>query len=93
MRFRGGGVGHQATNTFTTCFRQDAQAFAEDETTCEAEEVHDDWEEARIMEEEDYGYVVENEDEEDADEEDMGAEDGEEPWEIRDLEAEGYDEL
>jgi len=25
MRFRGGGVGHKATNSFTTAFCQDAQ--------------------------------------------------------------------
>jgi len=50
------------------------------------------------MEEEDYGYYIGNngdEDEEDLEEtvNSMGAEDGEEPWEMDDLEAEGYGEL
>jgi hypothetical protein len=48
-------------------------------------------------EEEDYGYkIVSDESEaEDGDSEDgdMGAEDGEEPWEMGDLQAEGFDEL
>ena len=51
--------------------------------------------EARLAEEEDYGYSIEdNEDEGENDEvDDMGAEDGEEPWDMNDLEAEGYGEL
>jgi hypothetical protein len=48
-------------------------------------------------EEEDYGYkiVSDKSEAEDGDSEDgdMGAEDGEEPWEMGDLQAEGFDEL
>ena len=47
----------------------------------------------------DYGYVVENESEdegggEDDEEEDaIDGEDGEEPWEMDDIQAEGFDDL
>ena len=100
MRFRGGGVGHKATNSFTTAFCQDAQ----ENTRPANEDIQvqfagdEDDEEARLMVEEDYGYYIGNngdEDEEDLEEtvNSMGAEDGEEPWEMDDLEAEGYGEL
>ena len=52
-----------------------------------------------VEEEDDYGYVVESESEdegggEDDEEEDaIGGEDGEEPWEMDDIQAEGFDDL
>ena len=53
-----------------------------------------------LAEEQDYGYEIGggSEDEEGLDEcegdaSDLGAEDGEKPWDVDDLHAEGYDEL
>ena len=95
MRFHGGGVGHKATNTFRSTVYQDAPEnnLADIDTT--AENAVFDSEDAQLAEEEDYGYSIEDdEDEGDGEEvDDMGAEDGEEPWDINDLEAEGYGEL
>jgi len=66
-------------------------------TTLEAENNSEgeDFEEAEGMEEENYGYVIESEAEEGAEEEeeDLGGEDGEEPWEMGDVQAEGFDDL
>ena len=52
------------------------------------------------MEEEDYGYVVcDSEEEEGAKDEEeeepevLGGEDGEEPWGMDDIQAEGFDDL
>ena len=57
-------------------------------------------EEDLLAEEQDYGYKIgsgsedeEGLDEPEGDAADLGAEDGEEPWEADDLNAEGYDEL
>ena len=55
----------------------------------------------RDMVEEDYRYVINksddelnsNEENEDHDDEDLGGEDGEEPWEMDDIQAEGFDDL
>ncbi len=101
MRFMGGGIGHKSTNTFTQKFAHDARNFStnsvdddllEDENDSEGE----DFEEAEGVEEENYGYVIESEAEEGAEEEeeeDLGGEDGEEPWEMGDIQAEGFDDL
>ena len=60
-------------------------------------EAEDLEEEAKDVVEEDYGYVIdsndENSDEEEEDDEDLGGEDGEEPWEMDDVQAEGFDDL
>jgi hypothetical protein len=48
---------------------------------------------------EDYGYLInsdsdgENTDKQDEDDEDLGGEDGEESWEMDDVQAEGFDDL
>jgi hypothetical protein len=46
---------------------------------------------------EDYGYVIESEleseDGDEEDDEDLGGEDGEEPWEMDDVQAECFDDL
>jgi hypothetical protein len=97
MRFHGGGVGHMATNTFRSTVYQDNNpaASTNDVDTSTAENAVIDNEDARLAEEEDYGYSIEDDEDEGDDEEvdDMGAEDGEEPWDMNDLEAEGYGEL
>ena len=52
--------------------------------------------EAQLTEKDDYGYELGDEDldDENSDEEgDLGAEDGEEPWDMDILHAEGFDEL
>jgi hypothetical protein len=100
MRFRGGGVGHKATNTHTSILQDTLEnnpaASINDVATAVNIVIDSDELDARLVEEEDYGYSVgdgsedENEDEE---VDDMGAEDGEEPWDMDDLEAEGYGAL
>ena len=98
IRFRGGGVGHKATSTRTSIFQIDnpetVAASINDVAMMVDYDVTDD-EDAQIAEEEDYGYSFESDEEECEDEEvdDMGAEDGEEPWDMDDLVAEGYGEL
>jgi len=99
MRFHGGGVGHKATNTIRSTVYQDAPennpAASTSDIDTTAENAVIDNEDARLAEEEDYGYSVEDDEDEGDDEgmDDMGAEDGEEPWDMNDLEAEGYGEL
>ena len=101
MRFMGGGIGHKATNAFTQAFAHEARNWETnpvDEITIEDENEAEDWEEeAGDVVEQDYGYVIdsddENSDEEDEDDEDLGGEDGEEPWEMDDVHAEGFDDL
>lgn len=96
MRFHGGGVGHKATNRSTVY--QDARENNPNDvdTVSTTENAVIDNEDARLVEEEDYGYLVEDDDDDEGDDEevdDMGAEDGEEPWDMNDLEAEGYGKL
>jgi hypothetical protein len=107
MRFMGGGVGHKATNAFTQVFACEAQNLpvladpqAVDDDSLEDGNQDKDLEGAGDAEEEDYGYVVsdsedlEEEGAEDEEEgEDLGGEDGEEPWEMDDIQAEGFDDL
>ena len=46
------------------------------------------------VEEEDYGYVINSDDESsDEDDADLGGEDGEEPWEVDNVQVEGFDDL
>ena len=97
----GGGIGHKATNAFTQAFAHEARNWEMnpvDEITIEDENEAEDWEEeAGDVVEQDYGYVIdsddENSDEEDEDDEDLGGEDGEELWEMDDVHAEGFDDL
>ena len=101
MRFMGSGVGHKATNAFTQAFAREARNWETDpidNVPLEGENEAEDWEEeAGDVVEEDYGYVIdsgdENSDEENEDDEDLGGEDGEEPWEMDDVQAEGFDDL
>ena len=93
MRFRGGGVGHKATNT--SIFQDNPENNVADDVATIVDDVVIDDEDARLIEEEDYGYSIEDGEDAGEDEEvdDMGAEDGEEPWDMDDLEAEGYGAL
>ena len=89
----GGGVGHKAMNAFTRVFAREARNWETDpidDIPLEDENEGEDLEEeAEDVVEEDYGYVIDSDDE-NSDEED---EDGEEPWEMDDVQAEGFDEL
>jgi hypothetical protein len=100
MRFFGAGVGHKATNRYTAALRNDALAMAnvmQPSTGSVFEDLPIPDGADALEEEQDYGYELgsESEDNEGPDEEDgdLGAEDGEEPWEVDDLHALGYDEL
>jgi hypothetical protein len=102
MRFFGAGIGHKATYKYTGAFRKDVLAMA---SVTQSNDVADTFvnhlgiprEEDLLAEEQDYGYDIGSgsEDEEgfddcEGDAADLGAEDGEEPWDVDDL---GYDEL
>ena len=102
----GGGVGHKATNAFTQAFAREAHNLSADpvDDPLEVEDGNQDDEEddedAGCVEEEDYGYVVSDSDgeeghggEDEEGEEDLGGEDGEEPWEMDDIQTEGFDDL
>src|SRR6266511_796682 len=101
MRFRGGGVGHKATNTSTQHFQSQMTDSNLGHGNLNDDEVPEhqpgDPDEVEEGEEEDYGYKIvsdsEDEDGGDSEDGDMGAEDGEEPWEMGDLQAKGFDEL
>lgn len=106
MRFFGGGIGHRSTNKYTAALRKDAQAMAEatvtQPDTLSIDLQIPDSSDALLAEEQDFGYELCNEsdddespDEEDDGVDDLGAEDGEEPWEEADdlPTALGYDEL
>ena len=107
MRFFGGSIGHKATNKYTAALREDALAMVNAQSTSAASAIVEDEvqvvdelesEEARLAEKSDYGYELgsDAEDEDyvsDDNDANLGAEDGEEPWEMDDLHAEGYDEL
>ena len=103
MRFLGAGIGHKATNKYTTVLRTDVLTMAkvtvaQPDTNFEGPQIPDS-EDALLAEEQDYGYELgsESEGDEGVDDEDdggnLGAEDGEEPWEADNLHALGYDEL
>jgi hypothetical protein len=101
MRFFGGGIGHKATYHYTAALRADALAMVN--ATSAALAVVDDElqvvpesEEDQLAERDDYGYELDEEDCENNEDDNLanlGAEDGEEPWAMDDLQAEGYDEL
>jgi len=106
MRFFGGGIGHKATNKYTAALRGDALAMVNAQSTTaastiveEIQGVAESDEVAQFAEKEDYGYELSDAEDEDSecDEDDdganLGAEDGEEPWQMGDLYAEGYDDL
>jgi len=100
MRFFGAGIGHKATNKYTETFRKDVRAMANamqsnTDPIVDSDLQIPDSEEAQLAEEQDYGYEIsgESEDEVEDDGADLGAEDGEEPWDMDDIQAEGYDDL
>ncbi len=75
-----------------------AQSTAAPSTLVEEVQSVAESEEAQFAEKEDYGYELgsdtENEDDgQNDDGVDLGAEDGEEPWQMGDLHTEGYDNL
>ena len=99
MQFMGGGIGHKATNAFTQAFAHEAWNWEKNPVPLEHKnEAEDLEEEVGDMVEEEYGYVINesdnklNSDEEDEDDENLGGEDGEEPWEMDDVQAEGFDD-
>ena len=102
MRFMGAGVGHKATNQYTAALHNNVLAMAK-ATPTQPDAIFvnpqiPDSEDALLAEEQDYGYELGSESEEgegpdEDDAVDLGAEDGEEPWEADDLHALGYDEL
>lgn len=101
MRFMGDGVGHKATNAFTQALAREAWNLSTDPVDDDPlqDENQGEGEEASEAEEEDYGYVSGSAEEEleggeeDEEDEDLGGEDGEEPWEMDDVQAEGFDNL
>jgi hypothetical protein len=105
MRFFGGGIGHKATYNYTAALRADALAMVNTYSASAALAVVDDKlqvvpesEEDRLAERDDYGYELSDEEDCESNDEDdnpanLGAEDGEEPWAMDYLQAEGYDEL
>jgi hypothetical protein len=99
MRFFGAGIGHKATYKYTGAFRKDVLAMAgvvQSNADTFVDHLGIPCEEDLLAEEQDYGYDIASgsEDEEGLDDcegdADLGAEDGEEPWDVDDL---GYDEL
>jgi hypothetical protein len=101
MRFMGGGVGHKATNAFTQAFAHEAWKFSMnpviDDPLDDELGQNEGWEEVADAEEEDYGYVIDSEgeelDEDDEEDENLRGEDGEESWEMDNVQAEGFDDL
>jgi len=96
MRFRGGGVGHKATNTSDTQNFNDSNHGDNFDDVVPEHQPSDPDSDVQEGEEEDYGYNIESDSEAEggvSEDDDMGAEDGEEPWEMGDLQAEGFDEL
>lgn len=109
MRFMGGGVGHKATNAFTQVFACEARNSLADPVNASDDSLEDGnqdkgLEGTRNVEEEEYCSVVSDSESEEEDseeegaedeeeEEDLGGEDGEEPWEMDDIQAEGFDDL
>jgi len=108
MRFLGGGVGHKATNPFTASMAREARgstATANDNAAEPSANNDENDNDAGIdsddddleAEEMDYGYrsdtSEEDEEEEEEEEDNLGGEDGEEPWEMDDVQAEGFDEM
>ena len=98
MHFHGGSVGHKATNSFTQLFESQGESGDASDGNNDDVSEHQpgDLEEAQEQEEEDYEYKIRSGSKgEDggSDDEEMGPEDREEPWEMGDLQAEGFDEL
>src|SRR5271168_863041 len=92
MRFRGGGIGHKATQERT-------QAFSRKSTDIVMRDLdRANWENVGSDTGGDSEEEGDNEDEpleghDDLDELELGGEDGEEPWEMDEVEAEGYGQL
>lgn len=95
MRFRGGGIGHKSTQERTRVFEQSHILPPEDDEVVDSDGVD--------SEEETEGSEEENDEVEDEDfsgdeagpggDEMGGGEDGEEPWDVDEIEAEGYAQL
>ncbi|KDR76734.1 hypothetical protein GALMADRAFT_225666 [Galerina marginata CBS 339.88] len=107
VRFLGGGVGHKATNTYTSGLRPEFDSASSFEMDCgeddgpdmaDVDEEEKDEDEVD-SEDEDWGYKSGESDSEEEEGEDSweddesGAEDGEEPWGMTDGEAVGYAEF
>lgn len=112
VRYLGGGIGHKATNKFTSCLRLEfsPEGLSSDEChnntmpgkyPSDSDEASDD---KHGLDDEDLALVdgsdgsdEESDTEEDGDEvfsdeeeEDYEGEDGEEPWDVNDIDALGY---
>jgi hypothetical protein len=101
MRFRGGGIGHKATQERTQAFSCKSTDIMRDLDRADWENVGSDAGEDSEEEGDNDDEVDEEEDnvdepleeDDDLDELELGGEDGEEPWEMDEVEAEGYGQL
>lgn len=87
MRFRGGGIGHKSTQERTQVFEQQSHVLPPEDDEIVVDGI-DSEEEPEESEEENYDELSSGD--EGRDDEIGGGEDGEEPWDEDDLEAEGY---
>lgn len=97
----GSSIGHKATDAFTQAFTHESWNWKTnpvDNAPLEDKKKAEDLEEeAGDMVEEDYRYVIDSNEEcsdaEAKDDEEFGREDEEEPWEMDNVQAEGFDDL
>jgi hypothetical protein len=87
MRFRGGGIGHKSTQERTQVFEQQSHILPPEDDEAVVDGV-DSGEEPEESEEENDEEELSGD--EDRDDEICGGEDGEEPWDENEVEAEGY---
>lgn len=96
MRFLGGGVGHKATNALTIHLHYEVPISSMTDNVADYVAHYPGDEDT---EENNYGYCIgdSNLEDEDGDEgiegDDVGAEDGEESWDMSVVEVEGYNEI
>lgn len=100
VRFRGEGIGHKATNEFTSAFRPPCESSTDfemdDNHDSEPEEEKESEAEDEVTAEDlEWGYKTSDgeDDNDDWEDDDLGGEDGEEPWDMDGVDAEGYAEL
>jgi hypothetical protein len=100
MRFRGGGIGHKSTQEQTRVFAEQSHVLRREDddelSVVDGGDSEEEIEEGSEVEE-DTDEVIEVEDEElsggEGGNEMGGGEDGEEPWDEDEFEAEGYAQL
>ena len=92
MQFRGRGIGHKSTQERTQVFEHQSHVLPLDDEEALAVDGVDSEEEPEESEEENDDESLEFSGD-GAEEDEMGGEDGEEPWDDDDVEAEGYAQL